>query len=168
MNVLRHAAFHEAGHAVAAHHSRFHRLSGNTRIYDGGGGVAPVNIDPEKMAAREAESILKRDFRLDIVRDWAGILFAGYCSTSIAERMGLVRPNLPSGAGHDLDLMNRALKAVRLSAERTEIFKKILDDLLREWWAVERVADFLCTQRTATAQQVREMVDLVYWEGGLA
>ena len=105
---LRAAAFHEAGHAVAAYHLhvRLRRISIGT---DEGGTLGWLDLWLPHVTSGEAENIrLARAVERDII-----VLLAG----AQAERIGVGRPSCPAGGVDFYEAMRRAGSICRTSEE---------------------------------------------------
>ena len=77
MTIKREAAFHEAGHAVTAHRSRFHALVGpiNLRQYGAGGIFVSLSKSKLQTAGKPTDASSQKDKEVAI--DLAIILSAG-------------------------------------------------------------------------------------------
>lgn len=164
MRNRRQTAFHEAAHAVAAFHSKFHFQSGRIRVSEDGGGVR-ITINKKKVAKYLEAQDRPIDLPREIAVDCAIIACAGLAGVEIANERDADIEFDRIGIGHDCERARRALLAVDLPIDLKVPRDRARTMLEREWWAVKKVATFLLSEDRADAQVVYEMIEILMWEG---
>jgi hypothetical protein len=146
MTIKLEAAYHEAGHVVLAHLSKFHGLGGSINLGTYGAGIAPVCLSRSKLV--NCGKTPDRTSRLDkeVAKDLAVILCAGL----VAEQMAAeIDPTLTADAEcamPDHEFMRQELTAAGLSRyfDRHEQIAREL--LIANWKLVNTVAVHLFTE----------------------
>jgi len=152
---LRAAAFHEAGHAVAAHHLhvRLRRISIGT---DEGEALGWLDLWLPHATSGEAENVqLARAVERDII-----LLLAG----AQAERIGVGRSSCPAGGVDFYEAMRRAGSICRTSEEMSAYLRwlQLRTHALVEspTWRqpIERLATRLLERRQLGAREIRAII----------
>ncbi|MGH8797911.1 MAG: hypothetical protein ACREXI_12705 [Caldimonas sp.] len=141
----REAAFHQAGHAVATHLSRFHILVHPVSVdpYGTGEWIAGLSRRKLEAAAKIVDVAVRTD--PEVATSIATILCAGLSSELIAASKDAALKPDPARSSGDLALARHEL---RLSGLPEDIgpHESRAEALLAAHWAdVERVADALCS-----------------------
>ena len=143
MAIKREAAFHEAGHAIAAYRSKFHALCGPINLMNYGAGEIFISLSKSKLraAGKSIDNSIQKDG--EIVDDLATILSAGLAAEYLAEPKVDGFKADPACAKPDHDLIRSQLSNANLSVciaqyESTAI--KLLDS---DWSLVTSLANYL-------------------------
>lgn len=159
MTIKREAAFHEAGHAIAAHRSKFHALVGPIDLKQYGAGEVFVSLSKKKLQAAGKPVTATSQKDKEVATDLAVVLCAGLVSEHIAEDKAGLKAN-PNCAIPDYDLMKQHLVNAGLSArfDRHETSARQL--LEAEWALLSCVADFLYSNVVSEPVDVIELIEL--------
>ena len=142
MTIQREAAFHEAGHAIAAHRSKFHALVGPINLQQYGAGQILVSLSKSKLQAAGKSIAAASQTDKEVATDLAVVLCAGLVSERLAEERSGLKAN-PNCAIPDHDLMKQHLVHAGLSA-RLDSHEASARQLLEANWAlVTSLADLL-------------------------
>jgi hypothetical protein len=142
MTIKREAAFHEAGHVLAAYRSKFHALVGPVNLQQYGAGEACISLSKKKLHAAGKHLAAVHQSDKDVATDIAVVLCAGLVSEQLAEeKVGLKAD--PNAAIPDYDLMKQQLKNAGLSARFDRHESSARQLLEAEWTLVCCIADFL-------------------------
>ena len=143
MTIKREAAYHEAGHAVLAHLSKFHGLGGSINLGTYGAGIAPVCLSRSKLVngGKNPDRTSRRD--KEVAKDLAVILCAGLAAERIAAEMDPTLTSDEECAIPDHEFMRQELKAAGLARyfDRHEQIAREL--LIANWNQVSTVAERL-------------------------
>lgn len=159
MTVKREAAFHEAGHAVVAYFSKFHRVVGPINLAQYGSGEIFVALSKGKVTAagKQIDESLSR--QPDVAVDLAIVLCAGLvCERLAEEREADIKSNADC-AMPDHELMRQVLQSANLSKKFDchELKSKQLLD--QHWSLVVELADALYSARSMDALSIEEFID---------
>lgn len=168
MSRRKRTAFHEAAHAVVAHHSRFHYQCGIIVVTDWDGGWIQIALNRKNADELKGKRFYDLGLRRRIARDKAVIFCGGYVGEKIAEKNEPDLFPVPDVPSEDFQRARRTLRKALLSDNLDRPCALARELLSREWWAVERVAAFLLSEEKAEARIVREMIDIMYWQGEYA
>jgi hypothetical protein len=124
------AAFHEAGHVVAAIHSKYHSIVGSISIEDYGAGEAFVCVSKRKCLAAGKQASQTDP---DLVRDFAVILKAGLAAEMIAERTDTSVFSDPRASNADDALLEQQLRSAGI-APTPDVFLASARELLELHW----------------------------------
>lgn len=153
------AAFHLAGHAVAAHLSRYHVLALPLRVDAWGSGEVTAALSRRKLIA--AEKVASAEARVDpeVAESIAVILCAGLASERIAaERLAAVRPD-PARSRGDLEMARAELRGAGLP-DHTEPHEAAAATLLAlHWPRVETIAKRLAAAGKLSAAEIAALLD---------
>jgi hypothetical protein len=142
MTIQREAAFHEAGHAIAAHRSKFHALVGPINLQQYGAGQIFVSLSKSKLLAAGKSVAAKSQTDKEVATDLAVVLCAGLVSERLAEERSGLKAN-PNCAIPDHNLMKQHLINAGLSThfDRHEASARQLLDAT--WALVTSLANLL-------------------------
>ena len=146
MAIKREAAFHEAGHAVAAHRSRFHNVVGPIDLAEYGAGVIYVSLSKQKLAAsgKPIDPSVQKD--REVASDLAVVLCAGLVAERIAEQREDGLKSNPTCAEPDHELLRQQLSMSGLS-KKFDLHEQAAQKLLEsEWQLVTALAELLLTR----------------------
>lgn len=162
MTIKREAAFHEAGHAVAAYRSRFHNVVGEINLSAYGAGEIYVSLSKRKLTAegKPADPSVQRD--KEVAKDLAVVLAAGLVAERLAqERDGDLKAN-PMCAEPDYILMLEHLNAAGLSKKfnvHEEAAKAVLTG---DWSLVNALATYLFSELRVDPASVHQFIE--HWD----
>lgn len=160
MTIKLEAAFHEAGHAVAAWYSRFHSVVGPIRLANYGAGEAYISLSKSKTQAVgiTPSEALRTD--PDVVKDLAVVLVAGLAAEKIAAELN---PDLTPNeecAKPDYNLLHQMLGGARLS-KKTDRYEGLARDLLTSRWViVEGLATRLFNEGAMSPVDIHEHLEV--------
>ena len=137
------AAFHHAGHAVAAHLSKHHVLALPLKIDAYGAGEVTAALSRRKLIAAEKVAAASARADPDVAASIAIILCAGLVSERIAVmRSVAVKPD-PKRSTGDFELARAELRQAGI-AESTQPYEEAATALLtRHWATVQSIAERL-------------------------
>lgn len=143
MTILREAAFHEAGHAIAARRSKFHDLVGPINLQQYGAGEIFVSLSKSKLRAAGKSVGLSSQTDQDVATDLAVVLCAGLVAERLAEeQIPGIKAN-PTCAKPDHDLVRQQLASANLSTH-VDSHETVARHLLEsEWSLLTSLANFL-------------------------
>jgi ATP-dependent Zn protease len=159
MTIKREAAFHEAGHAVVAHRSKFHSIEKSINLEAYGAGETSVSLSRSKLLAggKIANASAERD--KEVATDFAVVLCAGL----VAERLAEVRENGITAnqtcAIPDYDLMRQRLAIAGLS-KRFDRHEAAAQEILEsQWRLVSSLAAYLLERVSVESSEVKSFID---------
>jgi hypothetical protein len=159
MAIKKEAAYHEAAHALIAHRSTFHNFLGPINLAEYGAGEAFVSLSNSKLASAGKPISPDPAKDVDVIRDLAEVLVAGYVVEQIAaEKDSSLKPNAEC-AKPDHDLLQQQLAAAGLSKKYDRFQTQAKASLEKEWPLVEKLAAFLLKKVTASGLEVREFIE---------
>lgn len=158
MTIQREAAFHEAGHAIAAHRSKFHALVGPINLQQYGAGEVFVSLSKSKLQAAGKPVTVASQKDKEVVTDLAVVLCAGLVSERLAEERAGLKAN-PNCAVPDHDLMKQQLVNAGLSARFDRHESSVRQMLESEWALVSSLADFLYQNVATDPTDVIEFIE---------
>jgi hypothetical protein len=158
MAIKLEAAYHEAGHVVAAKRSKFHDVVGGINLEAYGSGQTDISLSKSKLqkAGKIPSSGSQRD--KDVAQDFAVVMTAGFVAEEIAaEKNSKIVPNRQC-ADPDYSVLDGALVGAGLSrkTDRAEISAR--DLLLQDWDKVERIAALAFEKGGLTFTQLDELI----------
>lgn len=161
MTVKLEAAFHEAGHAVAARHSRFHALAGPISLYQYGEGEIFIGLNPQKCVNQGKVPSLDLVRDPEVAKDLAVVLVAGLAAEKIAAANDSALSVNRTCAEPDLALLRQQLAGAGLSLK----FDRHEDDatslLQSQWGVVHQVAMALFEAKTMTLADLRALFERI-------
>lgn len=158
MTIQREAAFHEAGHAISAHRSKFHAIVGPINLQQYGAGEIFVSLSKRKLQAAGKPVAAASQKDKEVVKDLAVVLCAGLVSERLAEEKIGLKAN-PNCAIPDHDLMKQQLVNAGLSA-RFDHYETSARQLLETKWAlVTSLADLLYKNVVTDPVDVIEFIE---------
>jgi len=143
MTIKREAAFHEAGHAVTAHRSRFHAIVGPINLADYGSGQAYVSLSKRKLLAAGKSVSQAAAVDREVAIDLAVVLAAGLVAERIAAGREAGLTPAPACAAPDHKLAAQILTGAGLPfdiASHEESAGLLLE---QEWGLVTALAEHL-------------------------
>lgn len=159
MTIKREAAFHEAGHAVAAHRSRFHNVVGQINLATYGAGEIYVSLSKQKLIAEGKPATPSAQLDKEVAKDLAVVLVAGLVAERLAQESdGDLKAN-PMCAEPDYHLMQQNLDAAGLSKKfnlHEEAAKIVLNS---NWPLVDALAAYLFSEKTVASVSVHEFIE---------
>lgn len=159
MTVKKEAAFHEAGHAVAAHLSKFHAVVGGINLEYYGAGEIFVSLSKTKLTVNGKATDASSERDKEVATDLAVVLSAGLVAERIAETKDSNLSANPQCAELDHKSMKRQLEGAGLSTKfdrHEEAAKKLLED---NWDLVNVVAEYLFDNQSVDAVDLREFIE---------
>jgi hypothetical protein len=143
MTITREAAFHEAGHAVAAYRSRFHDVIGPINLADYGQGEIYVSLSKKKLATSGKSIDESAQSDKEVAIDLAVILCSGLAAERLAEKNDAELMSNPACAERDHLLAAEQLSGAGLS-EKFDLHEQAATRLLEnEWSLVTALAEHL-------------------------
>jgi hypothetical protein len=153
------AAFHEAGHAIAAHRSKYHAIVGSINLAMYGSGEIYVSLSKSKLRAGGKEVSPASQTDKDVAIDLAIVLSAGL----VAERLAAGKvPNIvadPQCAQPDHALLKEQLVGAGLSENFDRYEATALALLEQEWSLLASLAGYLHKNIATASIDVREFID---------
>ena len=142
MTIKREAAFHEAGHAVVAHRSKFHNIVGPINLEAYGSGETYISLSKRKLLAngKDAEPSAAKD--KEVAADLAVILAAGLVAERLAESHEPGITANPECALPDHELMQQQLSGAGLSKKFDQHEGAAKQVLETEWKLVSSLAAY--------------------------
>ncbi|MEQ9346866.1 MAG: hypothetical protein RIG26_10530 [Thalassospira sp.] len=151
MTIKKEAAFHEAGHAVTAHLSKFHSILGEVRLESYGAGEVYISLSKSKLVAngKSPDASSARD--KEVAKDLAVVLSAGLVAECIAETKDLSLSANPRCAEPDHEYLKKNLEDAGLS-KKFDRHEKVAKELLeKNWDLVQKLADYLFEKKVVDA-----------------
>ena len=153
------AAFHHAGHAVAAHLSKFHVLAHPLKIDVYGTGEVTAALSRRKLLAAEKVAAASARTDPEVAASIVVILCAGLASERIAAaRSVAVKPDPERSAG-DFAMAHAELKQAGLGGSTRpyeDAASALLDD---HWLTVKAIAERLCAVEELTPAEISALID---------
>lgn len=157
MKIKREAAFHEAGHAIAAYRSKFHSLSRSINLKLYGAGEIFVTLSKSKLQAAGKLAAAASQTDKEVATDLAVVLCAGLVSERLAEEVSGLKAD-PDCAIPDHELMKQQLASAGLS-KRFDHHEALAREVLNaEWSLVASLAEFLYENENTEAIDVIEFI----------
>ncbi len=153
------AAFHHAGHAVAAHLSKYHTLALPLRIDVWGTGEVTAALSRRKLI--EADKIATVAARVDpeVAESIAMILCAGLASERIAaQRDAPVKPD-PKRSKGDLEMARAELRGAGLPDDTDPHEAAAAALLVVHWARVELLAERLAIAEVLTPAEIAALLE---------
>ncbi len=159
MAIKMEAAFHEAGHAVAAYFSKFHKFLGPVTLAKYGQGEIYVSQCKSKFSVvgKNVGAASQRD--KEVATDLAIVLCSGLVAECLAEEKNSnICPN-PECAEPDRELMAKQLELAGLSKkfDRHQVSATAL--LEKNWVLVSELADFLFEKEVASGEDISSLIE---------
>jgi hypothetical protein len=143
MTIKREAAFHEAGHAVAAYRSRFHNIVGTINLEEYGAGEIYVSLSKKKLVAGGKPTDQSAQKDKEVAADLAVVLCSGLVAERMAEKSETGLKANPKCAELDHELASQQLSGAGLS-KKFDLHEAAAVRLLEmEWNLVTALADHL-------------------------
>ncbi|MDQ6629726.1 MAG: hypothetical protein M3Z29_14975 [Pseudomonadota bacterium] len=152
------AAFHHAGHAVAAHLSEFHALALPLRIDSYGTGEVTAALSRRKLIAANKRAEVSARADPEVATSIATILCAGLASEQIAAARRLpVKPDRERSTG-DLEMARAELAHAGIGGG-TQPYEEAATALLTEHWAhVQSVAERLAVAEEMAPHEIAALL----------
>ena len=152
------AAFHHAGHAVAAHTSRFHVIAQPLRVSTYGSGDVVAALSRRKLLAAEKAAAVSARSDPEVAASIATILCAGLvCERIAATRAAPFTPDPARSAG---DFAMAIAELEHAGLERaTQPYEDAAALLLTEQWeAVQRLVDKLMHAEELSPEEISALI----------
>ncbi len=155
---IRAAAFHHAGHAVAAHLSKYHVLAASLKVDSYGTGEIVAALSRRKLqtAGKAAEVSSRAD--PEVAAGIAVILAAGLASEEIAVARSLCAGVDRSMSDGDFEVARSELRLAGLSDDTVPYRQAALELLDSNWQRVERIAEALVLNGELDPQVVHDII----------
>ena len=152
------AAFHHAGHAVAAHTSRFHVVALPLRVDTYGGGDVVTALSRRKLLAAEKAAAASARSDPEVAASIATILCAGLvCERIAAMRTAPFTPDPTRSAG-DFAMAIAELEQAGLECV-TQPYEDAAAALLTDHWeAVQRIVDKLVHAEELAPDEINALI----------
>lgn len=159
MAVNDEAAFHEAGHAVAAYWSRYHSLIRRVSLQDYGAGQTYISLSKKKLAAESKPVSSAMEADADVTSDYVVILSAGLVAEEIAEELedGITANELC--ACQDREFIKQRLLDAGLAPEPARYETEARKLLRSRWGQVVGLASLLYRNVETDAVDVIEFLE---------
>jgi hypothetical protein len=155
MPIERAAAYHEAAHAIVAHHSRFHALVGPINLASYGAGEIFISLSETKLKAAGKKTPPDAQKDTEVAQDLARVLTAGYIAEQIAaENDSKIIPNAEC-AKPDHDFLRQQLSAARLSLKFDRAEEGVREFLTSKWEVME--GSRICFTKEAERQSMKSL-----------
>jgi hypothetical protein len=150
------AAYHEAGHAIIASRSRFHRVVGAINLGRYGAGEIYISLSKGKCAAA-GKAPDQRD--PEVATDLAIVLSAGLVAERIAQAHdATIEPN-PECAQPDHELLRQQLMGAGLPTEFGHHEDEAQRLLESQWELLDYLAQFLFRHRVVQPENIEVFIE---------
>lgn len=159
MTIKLEAAYHEAGHIVAAYHSKFFDVVSGIHLSNDGAGEFLLSLSRSKCkgAGKADDETAQKD--KEVAHEAVVILMAGYTAELIAkEKSCVITPHRPS-ADPDYDLAATFLQSAGLSHKTDRAEKEARAILIENWAMVETLATLAFKRKGLSWTEVGEVLD---------
>lgn len=159
MTIKREAAFHEAGHALAAYRSSYHNVVGPINLAAYGSGEIYISLSRKKLHAKGKTPDASAARDADVAIDLAVVLAAGLVAEQIAEvrEQGIVAN--PECALPDHELLQQQLVQAGLSKKFNRHESTAAQFLEAEWALVHALADYLHANTSVMPADVTAFIE---------
>jgi len=159
MTIKREAAFHEAGHAVAAHRSMFHAIVGpiNLAAYDSG--EVYVSLSRKKLQANGKVGSAAAGADKGVAADLAVVLAAGLVSERLATAWEPGLTPMPDYAVPDHELLRQQLAGAGLPPELKSYEETVAQALQSDWRLVRALAEYLLRHVSVRPLDILEFIE---------
>lgn len=153
------AAFHHAGHAVAAHLSKFHVLALPLRIDAWGSGEITAALSRRKLLAAEKIASTTARADPDVAESIAVILCAGLVSERLAAAHRISVTPDPARSSGDLQMARTELRQAGLSDDTQPHEDKAAALLASHWSRVQRLAERLVVAEELSPAEIAALLE---------
>jgi len=152
------AAYHEAGHAILAYASRFHRLVGQINLANYGQGAPSISLSKGKLSKEGKPLTQDVELDQDVAKDFALILVGGLVAKQLAKTFNEgIAPNAKC-AEPDYNSLRQRLSDAGLP-DHSRCFEFEAQDLLKlPWDQIQKIVELLMDQGFADAEDVIELL----------
>ncbi len=152
------AAFHHAGHAVAAHLSKYHALALPLRVDAWGGGEVTASLSRRKLIAADKVATAAARVDPEVAQSIAVILCAGLASERLAAQHGLPISVDPARSRGDLEMARAELRGAGLPDDTgpSEIAATALLEI--HWLRVKSVAARLAVSDELSPAEIADLL----------
>ncbi|RBW56096.1 hypothetical protein DS906_13915 [Ruegeria sp. A3M17] len=159
MKIKLEAAYHEAGHIVAAKRSIFHDVVGGVDLEAYGAGGTHISLSKTKLRNAGKIQSPSSQHDKDVAKDLAVVLTAGFAAEQIAAQKNLALTPNRQCADPDYDFLDDVLQNAGLSrkTDRAELAAHTL--LTQEWEKVERIAALAFEKGGLSSAQLDELIN---------
>jgi hypothetical protein len=155
---IREAAFHHAGHAVAAHLSKYHVLAAALKVDSYGTGEIVAALSRRKLQTAGKAAAVSARTDPDVAAGIAVILAAGLAGEEIAAARALCIGVDRSMSEGDFEVARTELRIAGL-ADDTHPYQEAALRLLNDHWSrVERLAEALVLNGELGPQAVHDII----------
>ena len=153
------AAFHHAGHAVAAHLSKYHALALPLRIDAYGSGEVTAALSRRKLLV--AEKVASAATRVDpeVAKSIAVILCAGLASEQLAAARSVAVTPDPARSAGDLKMARDELRLAGLPDDTRPHEDAAAALLARHWRRVQAVAERLAVTEELSPAEIGALLE---------
>jgi hypothetical protein len=153
------AAFHHAGHAVAAHLSKYHVVAAPLRLDAFGTGEVVAALSRRKLVA--AEKTVSDAARIDpeVATSIAVILCAGLASEEIAAHKAVPLTPDPRRSVGDFTVAEAELAGAGITMGTKPCKDAATTLLTHHWRDVERVAEHLLLSGEVVPEAIAQLID---------
>lgn len=153
------AAFHHAGHAVAAHLSKYHALALPLRIDAWGGGEVTASLSRRKLVAADKVATTAARVDPDVAESIAVILCAGLASERLAAERSLPISLDPARSHGDLEMARAELRGAGLPADTAPHEAAAAALLALHWARVQAIAERLAVAGELSPTEIAALLD---------
>lgn len=159
MTIKIEAAFHEAGHAVVAHRSRFHNIAGPINLAAYGSGTIDISLSGAKLLSQGKAPTASAAKDKEVAVDLAVVLSAGLVAEQLAAgKVQGITAN-PKCAAPDHDLLQQELAAASLSKKFDKHEGTARQLLESEWSLVAALAAYLLEKISVQSTDVTAFIE---------
>lgn len=159
MSIKLVAAYHEAGHVLAAHYSQFHAIIGSINLAAYGSGEAFVALSKRKLNAAGKTANQSAALDQDVTIDFAIVLCGGLMAERIAEEKDGDLKSNPDCAKPDYELLRQQLTNAGLPLEFSRYEDAARQLLEKNWGLVAQIAGYLFKKARVDAVDVVEFLE---------
>lgn len=159
MSVTIEAAYHEAGHAIIAHRSRFHRVVGPINLASYGSGESFIALSRSKCAMARKAPDATAQCDPEVATDLAIVLSAGLVAERVAQKHdGNIRPN-PGCAFPDHALLRQQLQGAGLPPTLDQHEAKAEQALESQWALLRDLAQMLFQNEAVGPETIEAFIE---------
>ena len=153
------AAFHHAGHAVAAHLSKFHNLALPLRTDVFGTGEVTAALSRSKLVAASKVASVQARLDHEVVASIVTILCAGLACEELASARGFTVTPDPGRSAGDFQVARTELGLAGMSEGVTPYCDRAAELLREHWTHVETIAERLARFGELSPEEIAEIIE---------
>lgn len=162
MKIKLEAAYHEAGHVVAAKCSKFHDVVGGIDLEAYGAGRSNISLSKSKLQSAGKIPNPGIEYEKEVVQDLAVVLTAGHAAEKIAKQKNeALRPDRKC-ADPDYNLLDDFLQKSGLSRKTDRAENLAYELLSQEWDKVEKIAALSFEKGGLSFTQLSDLMDEIF------